>query len=145
MQMTQEETATKLSDLLRGELSAVETYSQAIDKMHQANLISILQEAHNCHAARANIITGKMRELGIEPPMSSGVWGAFARLMENSAQLFGDRATIAVLEEGEDHGLGLYKAHYADNDPVVKKLVREFLPKQEGTHRIMQDLKISLA
>jgi len=145
MQMIDEATATKLANLLRGELSAVEAYSQAIEKLREPRLVSILQEAHNCHAMRANKLHTKLEELGQEVELSSGAWGAFTRLIESGAQLLGDAATIAVLEEGEDHGLSQYKSLFGDTDPTLKQMVREFLPLQEGTHRIMHDLKVSLA
>jgi len=144
MQMIDEATATKLADLMRGELVAVEAYSQAIQKLREPRLVAILQEAHNCHAMRANKLHTKMEELGLTVDLSTGARGAFVKLVESGAQLLGDAATIAVLEEGEDHGLHQYKSLYGDNDQTLKHLVREFLPLQEGTHRIMHDLKVSL-
>jgi len=145
MQMIDEAAATKLADLLRGELSAVEAYSQAIEKLREPRLVAILQEAHNCHAMRANKLHTKLTELGHEVELSSGAWGSFTKFIESGAQMLGDAATVAVLEEGEDHGLKQYKSLYGETDPTIKQLVREFLPKQEGTHRILHDLKVSLA
>ncbi len=146
MQTTdQADTIIKFNDLLRGELSAIESYSRAIEGIHEKNMISILEEAHNCHVLRANTLNGRVRELSAEPATSSGAWGALARFVEGGAQMFGDWATIAVLEEGEDHGLELYTSLSDDDNLEVKTLARVFLPKQESTHRIMRDLKISIS
>ena len=43
------------------------------------------------------------------PTDDSGPWGAFARLVEGGAKMFGEKAAISALEEGEDHGLKLYR------------------------------------
>jgi len=144
MQTTNENAAAKLNDLLRGELSAVETYSLAIEHIREGNIAAILQEAHNCHAERANSLSTRLRTLGAEPATSSGIWGAFAKILESGAQIFGDKATIAMLEEGEDHGLAQYKALSQDRDPDISPLVKDFLPRQQSTYNIMKDLKVSL-
>jgi uncharacterized protein (TIGR02284 family) len=146
MQMTQQaDTAVKLNDLLRGELSAIESYNQAIKHLNQLNMMPILEEAHNCHVERANTLSKKVRDLGGQPVESSGVWGALAKILESGAHLFGDKATITVLEEGEDHGLEQYTTLCSDSNLEVRSIVRQFLPKQELTHSIMRDLKRSFA
>jgi hypothetical protein len=145
MQMISQETASKLQHLLRGELSAVQAYGQAIEHIRTPNIVAILQETHNCHANRANILNKSLRDLGCEPDVTAGAWGDFNKLIDSDAQTFGDKATVAILEEGEDFGLEQYRNLFGAEDPYLRKVVRELFPKQEGTHNIMRDLKLSLA
>ena len=66
----------------------------------------------------------------------------FAKTVEGGARILGDKAAIAALEEGEDHGLKDYKADVDDLAPEQRMLVTgRLLPLQEQTHRRMSALK----
>ncbi len=134
-------TAYKLNVILKGEISAVETYRQALEKITDPAIAKDLECAKTCHSGRVAELVSKIQEAGGEPAQSSGAWGAFAKLVEGGAKIAGDKATIAVLEEGEDKGLADYKKLLEDSDPAVKMAAKELLSKQEGTHQIMRDLK----
>ena len=76
------------------------------------------------------------------PSETSGAWGSFARLVEGGAKTFGDKAAISALEEGEDHGLKLYRNDVAKLDPVARTFIEtDVLPAQERTHRALSSLK----
>ena len=45
---------------------------------------------------------------GGTPAEGSGAWGTFAKVVEGGAKVFGEKAAVAALEEGEDHGLADY-------------------------------------
>jgi hypothetical protein len=64
--------------------------------------------------------------------------------MEGGATVFGDKAAIAVLEEGEDKGLSDYKKMVADSNTDIKAIAISLMPKQEKTHMSLRDLKHSL-
>ncbi len=81
---------------------------------------------------------------GGQPAETSGVWGTFAKMMEGGAKVFGDAASIACLEEGEDKGMKDYQNLASDENAEVRSAVTKMMPKQEGTHRKMADLKHSL-
>ena len=75
----------------------------------------------------------------------SGSWGAFARLVEGGAKTFGEKAAVAALEEGEDHGLKLYRDDLTKLDPASRQLVEtDLLPAQERTHQSLSTLKHTL-
>jgi uncharacterized protein (TIGR02284 family) len=133
--------ADKLNSLLQGELSAVETYRQALEKVQDAKVKSTLKECHMCHSGRVDTLVEKIVEIGGKPAENSGAWGAFAKMMEGGATAFGDKAAIAVLEEGEDKGLSDYKKLLEDSSTDVKSIASSLLPKQEGTHEKMRELK----
>lgn len=143
--MSLENTIDHLNSLLRGEISAVETYRQAIEKVKDAPALSTLQECHRSHVQRVEELRRHIVLLGGTPSTDSGPWGGFAKLVEGGAAAFGDKAAIAALEEGEDYGLKDYKDHLPDLDAESRALVeRTFLPLQQQTHSALSALKKTL-
>lgn len=132
-----------LNSLLRGEISAVETYDQALEKLDDdAAVSSQLRECRSSHEERVDILRREVTRLGGEPSDESGAWGTFAKLVEGSAKTFGKAAAIAALEEGEDHGLKQYRDELPKLDGSTRsQLERQLLGKQEQTHRAMSTLK----
>lgn len=136
------ETISQLNSFLRGEISAVETYRQAIEKLTGTDILPQLRDCLISHENRVKLLKDEIVRLGGEPADRSGVWGAFARLMEGGAALFGEKAAIAVLEEGEDHGRNDYDRGLEDLDPPVRRFVEtSLLREQFRTHEIMSRLK----
>ena len=129
-----------LNSLLRGELSAVETYEQAIAKFGSETP----RELHDClrsHEHRVQQLTVRIYDLGGKPAEGSGIWGAFAMLVEGGAAVFGRKAALSALEEGEDHGLAEYNDRLDDLDAESRRLVQaEILPEQLKTHDAVRNL-----
>jgi hypothetical protein len=136
-----------LNKFLRGELSAVETYRQALERLSSSAFASDLMENKRSHEQRVEMLRNQITRLGGAPSDDSGPWGSFAKLFEGGAKLFGEKTAIAALEEGEDHGLKLYR-----NNSDVQKLdlatrdfvERSLLPEQERTHQTASRLKHSM-
>jgi len=78
-------------------------------QLHDNPEASTLNECLRSHEQRVSLIGEEIQRRGGKPAQGSGPWGAFAKLLEGGAKLFGVRAAIAVLEEGEDHGRDDYK------------------------------------
>jgi uncharacterized protein (TIGR02284 family) len=134
-----------LNKFLRGELSAVETYDQALDRLRTSSFAADLAECRRSHQERVDLLRQQVVRLGGKPSDSSGVWGGFARLVEGSAKLFGEKAALAALEEGEDHGLRLYRNELNRLDAVTRDLIeRSLLPAQQRSHQVMSTLKNSV-
>jgi hypothetical protein len=134
-----------LNKFLRGELSAVETYQQAIGKLGSTAFANELADLRRAHEERVQFLRQEVARLGGRPADSSGPWGGFAKLVEGGAKVFGEKAAIAALEEGEDHGLKLYRGDIDKLDPATRQLVENrLLADQERSHRIMSALKHSL-
>jgi uncharacterized protein (TIGR02284 family) len=143
---TTKETVNHLNSFLRGELSAVETYRQAIGKLNQSPHRSTLEQCAKSHSERARILAEEVRRRGGEPADSSGAWGTFAKLVEGSAAAFGEKAAISALEEGEDHGRDDYRKDVEALDASARQLVQnQILPEQQRTHDAMSALKRSLS
>jgi demethoxyubiquinone hydroxylase (CLK1/Coq7/Cat5 family) len=135
----------KLNEFLRGELSAVETYRQALEKIDVGGTRVQLEQCRRSHEERVALLRRSITTFGGQPASTSGAWGSFAKLAEGGAKVFGEKAAIAALEEGEDHGLKLYRNDLEKLDPTAQELVRtDLLPAQERTHRALSDLKHSL-
>jgi demethoxyubiquinone hydroxylase (CLK1/Coq7/Cat5 family) len=131
-----------LNELLRGEISAVETYRQALEKLANSPSRAELEDCQRSHEMRVQKLREQVVQLGGRPDETSGAWGTFARLIAGGAKAFGEKAAIAALEEGEDHGLRLYKGDIDKLDPASRALVeQDVLPAQERTHRSLSTLK----
>ncbi|MCW5802032.1 MAG: DUF2383 domain-containing protein [Deltaproteobacteria bacterium] len=135
----------QLNSFLRGEIAAVETYRMALAKIEEMDAThdQLITNLHS-HEDRVGILEEAIRAIGGEPATSSGPWGVFVRSIEGGAQLFGRRATLAVLEEGEDHGLVDYREDLDDDelDAGTKRVVRDtLLPAQQLTHDSLSGLR----
>ncbi len=139
--MIDRETANEtLNSLMRGELAAAETYRHASTRLGVAapeELALCLQS----HDQRATLLAEHIVLAGGTPVSGSGLWGAFARVVEGSAALISPRALYAALEEGEDQGLTDYRAALDRLDSAGLTLVRsDLLPEQIRTHGLMSSL-----
>jgi demethoxyubiquinone hydroxylase (CLK1/Coq7/Cat5 family) len=135
----------QLNSFLRGEISAVETYRQALKNLADIAARAQLEQCRESHERRVDLLRTRIIQLGGTPEESSGAWGAFAKLTEKGAAMFGAKAAIDVLEEGEDHGLKDYKSHLASLDADSRFFVeQELLPAQTQTHFAVSTLKHSV-
>jgi len=140
-----EKSIDQLNSFLRGELSAVETYQQALAKVQEQEVISRLRECLQSHQQRVQLLRQRVVQLGGIPSTDSGAWGVFAKLVEGSAAVLGDKAAISALEEGEDRGLRDYKTGLDDLDADSRRIIeQQVLPAEQETHRTMSTLKHSL-
>jgi uncharacterized protein (TIGR02284 family) len=145
MIMATKTSVDELNKLLKGELSAVETYQMALDKLDANSAARLeVQSCMSSHQSRVMMLRDAILQCGGTPTDSSGPWGAFAKAVEGTAKIFGDKAAIAALEEGEDHGLKDYKKELEDKDLDVESrtlLATQLLPAQEQTHFRLSALK----
>ncbi len=129
-----------LNALLRGEVSAVETFTQAIDHCG-SEAPSELSACMRSHEGRVGKLRDRIAILGGEPAAGSGVWGAFAQLIEGGAALFGRSSALRALAEGEDHGQALYRAQRELVDAGSQRLIdEELMPEQSRTHAKIHQL-----
>ena len=128
------EAVRQMNSLLRGEISAAETYRNVLDKVadgggdasaHDAGLLRQIQEEHGraCQSLRDRI-----RELGGEASDSSGAWGVWAQAVQGTMSLFGgDKGGLKALKEGEEHGLKDYEEALDDVDASSAQLIQNQL------------------
>ena len=121
-----------LNSLLRGEISAVQTYEQALSKFEQTDHKTTLTQIRDEHTKAVSVLREHVRTHGGEPSTDSGPWGTFASLVTGAAKVVGPQSVLAALKQGEEHGISQYeKALEADAlAGECKTLVRtDLLPR----------------
>lgn len=136
---TNPEAVENLNELLRGELSAVETYRQALDKVQGQPEANKLRQVQMDHQQVANKITKHVISLGGKPSQSSGAWGTWATTVEGSAKLLGNAAAFKALKEGEEHGVKEYQEILEETSvpQSVKDDLKTNLSKQQEHIKIL--------
>lgn len=138
------EAVRQLNSLLRGEISAAETYRMAIDKVadsDNATNAGLLREIQEEHGRAAQGIRDRIRELGGEPSDSSGAWGAWAKTVQGTMNLFGDASALKSLKEGEEHGLKDYQEAVGDVDLNSAQLIQnQLIPAQQRHINLLDQL-----
>jgi uncharacterized protein (TIGR02284 family) len=135
------DTAT-LNSLLRGEMSAIETYRQALDKIRDSNEVGVddLRSLQRDHRDAADALWHHVEKHGGKPSEGSGPWGTFAQAIEGAAKLFGNTAALKALKEGEEHGLKEYEDALNDQDlPSDCKLLVQSLLARQRDHLSLLD------
>jgi len=137
---------TQLNSLLRGEISAAETYKQAIDKVadgtDHAGESKLLREIQEEHGRAAQNIRERIRTLGGEAADSSGAWGVWAQTVQGTMSLFGgDMGALKALKEGEEHGLKDYEEALDDVDGTSAQMIsNQFIPAQQRHINLLDQL-----
>lgn len=130
-----------LSALLAGEISAVDTYNLALEKINDSVIITTLKQCRDSHARRVEVLRGCIKDMGENPPKSAGLWGVVARFAERGATIFSKKVAVNMLAAGEEFGLQQYENHVESLDSDSWKIVeKDLIPAQERTLRIMSSL-----
>lgn len=103
--------------LLRGELSAVQTYNQAIEKFSGSRESDILVRLRSEHEQSVRELSAHVSAMGGVPDSDSGPWGTFAAAVEGTAKMLGESTALTALIQGEKHGISGYED--ALDDPEV--------------------------
>jgi hypothetical protein len=124
------------NSLLRGELSAVETYTQALGKFHREPERSILESIRQDHQDSVGRLMAHIDDMGVQPDEDSGVWGQFAKAVEGFAKVFGETTALMALEAGELAGLDDYLVALDDPEVMdeIKDEIREVLMPRLDAH-----------
>ena len=83
--------------------------------------------------------------MGGTAPTSSGLWGSFAKLVEGGAELLGEKAIVATLEECEIKSLADYKSDIELFDENLHKLMfSDLMPSQQDCYEKIAKLHKSM-
>jgi len=97
-----------LNSLLRSEISATESYTQAIPRF--ASDVEVLREIAREHGQAVTELRAAIQSVGGTPDQSSGVFPALLpRVVNGPAQVFGEAAALKVLKDVEERGLDEYQ------------------------------------
>lgn len=110
----------ELNSCLRGELAAIETYEQALEKSRTEYgsdpKFQQLEKMLRNHEQAATLLQSLVRQTGGEPDTDSGAWGTWANTVMGASRLFGDKAALKALKEGEESGIKQYRGLIDDTD-----------------------------
>lgn len=138
--------ADDLNACLRSELSAIDTYRQALEKHRQQygqepqfqQLSRMLGE----HEEAASTLRSLISQHGGTPSTDSGAWGTWSKTVMGAAKLFGDKAALKALKEGEESGLKEYESVAQDSGTStdVKSTVSGLMARQQAHIRVLDSL-----
>ncbi|MGZ8160187.1 MAG: DUF2383 domain-containing protein [Methylobacter sp.] len=127
-----------LDKLLKDELSATETYQQALDKLREdagqgeaEHLMPILED----HKDAVSSLQALISRLGGTPSEGSGIWGTWAEIVLGGANMLGKKAILKALQEGEKSGAGDYEAVLQDSElpsDIQSLIETKLLPAQQA-------------
>lgn len=130
-----------LNALLKNELSAVETYHQALAKFQDKQGIEVLRGCQQSHTERANKLRSIILKLDGQPVTDIGVGGQLGKLVMGGAKTIGDEAIILALQTDEGEWTANYEwrlvSMHGDYRPLVKD---ELLPEQQTTEGKLREL-----
>jgi hypothetical protein len=139
-------TVDQLNSFLRDELAAVETYGQALLGRSSFSGKTELSMCQRSHEVRARNLRDKIASLGGQPAATSGIVGAWKKLLESGAAALSENTAIVALEREEDHVLRDYRTGMGKVDPEARAFLEaNVVPEEEYTHRTMSDLRARLA
>jgi len=137
---------SKLNTLLRDEISAVETYQQALDKLRDEPHVGEVQQISSIcedHRDSAMKLRERIIQHGGKPTEDSGAWGTWSKLVMGGAKLLGDRAALTALRQGEENGIKDYQEalQEADIPEDVRSLIQTtLLPRQQQHLNVLNRL-----
>lgn len=132
----------QLNAFLRDELAAVETYEQCLEKIDKPEIASGLAELQKSHQKRVSLLSNRIQELGGTPKHESGVWGSFSKLVEGGAKMFGEKAAVSALEQGEDRGEKNYQERVDKLSAANRDFINmEIAPEHRHTHKTLERIK----
>ncbi len=135
-----------LNKLLKDELSATETYNQALDKLRDdaglgsAEPLKPIQQAHQEAVASLQALIQRM---GGTPSEDSGSWGTWAKIVQGGANMLGRGAALKALQSGEKSGVEDYEEALQDTElsADARSLIEtKLLPAQQAHIRTLDRL-----
>lgn len=136
--VTTTQTVDQLNHLLRGELSAVETYEQSLPKFEEFPAAAQeLRRIRDDHREAAQVLREHVTKFGGTPSDGSGRWGDFAQVVTGAAKLIGPDTTLAALKRGEESGRSAYQEALDAREGLpaeCQELIRTRLMPQSQEH-----------
>jgi len=100
-----------------------------------------LRQIRDEHRAAANAIRQHIHQLGGHPDQDSGAWGAWAKTVQATMNLFGDTSSLKALREGEEHGLKDYQEALEEVDASSAQLIQnQLIPAQRRHINLLDQL-----
>ena len=136
MEGTRKNVVEDLNGLLRSELSAIETYRQALEKSRKeygedARFQQLTQMMRD-HEQAATQLRQLVQSMGGTAANDSGAWGTWSNTVMAAARLFGDKSALKALKEGEESGIKEYRSTLRDRaPPEIQQLCSTIVTREE--------------
>lgn len=144
--MSPPEAIQTLNDLCRMELSTVEAYREAYEKLNPSPLAMELFCIEEAHEDAVVQLTREIERLGAEPQPTELGWGFWERLRVDLAHLFRERMLIQTLRTREESELEAYQVALNERQlPEGAMSTLRYLIRQERHHLDLLDHAIKLA
>jgi bacterioferritin (cytochrome b1) len=147
---TRHDVVRDLNKLLRGELSATETYQQALNKIRDEYgrdaRFQQLAQIQSDHEQAVGELRKLIQGMGGDPSDDSGPWGTWSNTVMGAARVLGDKSALSALLSGEKSGLDDYQdVLKAEGTPdEVRHAFRAFLMRnQEHVQQLEQMIAAS--
>jgi hypothetical protein len=130
-----DQTLETCSTLLTGEIAAVETYSQVIDKYDAAAADTALERIRSDHRENVFELQKIIADGGAEPVTGSGTWAGFDEALPQTDALLGESPVLKCLQAGEELGISQYENALANANvsEAAKTIIkRTLLPALSG-------------
>ncbi|MDD5578535.1 MAG: DUF2383 domain-containing protein [Methylobacter sp.] len=139
-------TVETIDKLLKNELSATETYQQAMDKLREDAVLAeseYITPIYEDHKQAVSTLQDQVRQLGGTPSDGSGAWGVWAEIVQGGANMMGKESALKALQKGEKSGAEDYEEalQEADLPSEVRSLIEtKLLPAQQSHIRTLDRL-----
>lgn len=123
-----------LAHILRGEIAATESYKQVMEKVDHWPELACLKEFLADHNDAVDYWKIQMRQEYLEEETSSGPWGSVVEAFIGLGKMFGEKAALKALQEGEEHGLKEYNELLNQENLTIEQVQRiqnVFIPNQQ--------------
>lgn len=124
----------ELDEILRGEMSAVESYRQVMESLKKDPEVQRLRTFLDDHQKAVDFWRSQSIKENVLEEEDSGVWGKAVKAFVGTSKLFGSTSALAALREGEEYGLSEYKdLLHSDAMTMQQKeeIRKHFIPMQE--------------
>ena len=129
--MTTSEAADKakvvrtLNWLLRGEISASQTYGLAIPQVaDRPQDVEVLRAIAREHDAAVESIRAAIKEAGGKPDDGATAWPGVVRSVTGPGKIFVEAAALKALKDAEEHGLNNYRTALDQLNAEAGTLIR---------------------
>lgn len=132
-----------IDEIIRGEISAVETYEQVLKEVENDPESLRLEKFLDQHAHAVNYWQRQVKRDGLIPESSSSIWGTAVEAFVGVSKLLGNTTALRALIAGEEHGLKNYQSMLEDENLTLmqKKEIRDtFIPRQRQHIETLESL-----
>ncbi len=128
-----------LNKFLKEELSATETYQQALDKFKEDACDAeseSLMPVYEDHKDAVSSLQALIIRLEGTPCEGSGTWGTWAKIVQGGANILGKKAALKALQAGEKSGAEEYEEALEDTElsSDVRSLIETKLLSAQQAH-----------